>query len=267
VDVVVSSSNAPNASPPKYNDTLYEKGRLVSVWGGENLTVKVQGLEGIDLPADSLVWNVEGFDVPNNSLEYTFWWPSPRTPLIEIDLFGEEISKIYVDVPSVGSITENDALVQLAGTNPLAAVDIVGHGIEARDFVQSNIPPGGNRRADAFRHAYWNALCVSSPVISVSETLFVTTTHEYKNKWDDPHVQEAFNSTMDLRNNLVGTTAYHPSLISTEENRAIIRSDIFGKYDNGELWIWDFPQDFTDNNGAHTDSNGMLLKSDGTTIY
>ncbi len=96
---------------------------------------------------------------------------------------------------------------------------------------------------DAIRHSYWNALCASDALVSNQATLFVTTAHEYNNKWgintigNRADAQQAFNSTMDLHNNALGRATVH-SILGIPNGPAIL-VDLMQKYAAGVCWIWD----------------------------
>jgi hypothetical protein len=102
------------------------------------------------------------------------------------------------------------------------------------------------------------SLSVSQVGVAQWEALLISTWHEHDNRGDEPH-QQAFNSTMDLHNNAVGSTISHTTLLGLPD-RTPIQNDITQQYTNGGLWIWA-------GGGAQENSEGILVKSNGTKIY
>jgi hypothetical protein len=62
-----------------------------------------------DLPDGYITWESTGFTIPNNSTNYTFTWSGTGIKEIDIVVAGAA-NKIYVDVPDVGSLSEQAAL-------------------------------------------------------------------------------------------------------------------------------------------------------------
>ncbi len=73
------------------------------------------------------------------------------------------------------------------------------------------------------------------------------------------HKGTAFDSTMALYNNEIGSTVIHRKLLVLPDFDAI-KADLLKKYDAGELWIWDGP-------GTSKQSNGQIIKSNGVKIF
>lgn len=78
--------------------------------------------------------------------------------------------------------------------------------------------------------------------------------------------QPAFDSTMDLHNNLAGALTIHTyqdflngELVTLPDFNAIL-ADLLNKYKAGTMWIWDGGVD-------ESSSQGILLTSNGTKIY
>jgi hypothetical protein len=140
-----------------------------------------------------------------------------------------------------------------------AVAPIIAYGVEARDYCNTNNPVGPQR--DAIRHAMWNALSVSSWLVSAAEIDAVTTGHEYDNCYSDH--EQAFNSTMDLKHNDVGQTADHSTSLGNPDRPAIL-TDLGGKYSSGVMWIWAAGASPTN---SEANSEGILIKSDRTKIH
>jgi hypothetical protein len=249
---------------------------LFSVWNKEHfmMDVKIEpAFFASSLPAGFIIWpySAGGFSIPNNTMNYTFNWSSTGTKEVTVNfpLCGLT-KKVYVDVPDVGDVSEQQALMAISLLGPSIPGRIIMYGVQAKSYVNDPAngfgPTFGYQRWDAFRHAYWNALCVSDALVTSGMTELVTTGHEYNNKHGisafglsvDP--QQAFNTTMDLHNNAVGRGCAHTTLLGLPDRSAII-SDINTRYTNGELWIWDGPP------RKEGDSEGILLKSNGAKIY
>lgn len=253
VDLKVSSDNSPTGSDPKYIDSPMQGSadNLFAVWDGEDFTVNI--VTPIQtFPAGFIKWNVPGFNIPDNTLEFTFSFPTVGTKRIEI-IFGSDTKKIWVDVPYVGTVTRDDAALSVGAVD---AATIFEAAVIAQNHANAAHPVGPRR--DAIRHAMWNSVAVSSGILFAppeADVLLVTTAHEFDNKNTD--MQQAFNSSMDLFNNIIGAGVVEPMIGGANLN-AIVQ-DLEGKYDSGELRKWD-------GNGAQEDSEGILFNSDDTKV-
>lgn len=158
-----------------------------------------------------------------------------------------------MDVPNVGDLSQLQASL-LIGV--LESGLILDYANEALEYANSTFPIGPQR--DAFRHSYWMALSVSNVLVLQNDALMISTAHEHDNRDDSPH-QQAFNSTMDLYNNAVGSTIVHSTMLGAPD-RPSIQADIFGRYAAGMLVIWE-------GGGSQENSEGILIKSDGSKIY
>gem|GEM_PF-2613219 len=250
----------PTGSPAKYTNDTPNVGcadNLFSTWLNEQFQVKVN-IEPSELasslPTGFITWSSVGFSISDNTTNYTFTWSTTgiKEVTVNFPLCGIT-KKIRVDIPDVGNYSETYALLNLVSAEAVAP--IIAYGIEATDYCNTNYPVGPQR--DAIRHAMWNALSVSSWLVSAAEIDAVTTGHEHDNR-DNDH-QQAFNSTMDLKNNDVGQTVNHSTSWGNPD-RPAIRTDLDGKYSAGVMWIWV-------GGGAQENSEGILVKSDGIKIY
>jgi hypothetical protein len=108
-------------------------------------------------------------------------------------------------------------------------------------------------------------MCASDILVSNAAVLLVTTAHEHNNKFGVPNFfwqtgasQDAFNSTMDLRNNLIGLSTSH-SILGIPDFSAILQ-DLESQYQQGLMWIYD-------GSTSETASEGILKKSNQQKIY
>lgn len=261
-----SNGFPPTGLPGKYSSTP-EKGsvdNLISVWPAEELKITIDIPEPFksNPPAGLISWNAPDHTVPDQTTEFTFSWLDTGTKTIQITIGGSTF-KVVVDVPNVGNISQGDALLAL---DPITAASVVAFGIEAMNY--SNDPanfPSVVPKKDAIRHSYWTALCASDSLVNNSGVLFVTTAHEHNNKWEGSSFggstapQQAFNSTMDLRNNLIGIATSHMTGIGTPDRAAILQ-DLNQQYQQGLMWIYD-------GSTSEAASEGILSKSNRQKIY
>ena len=247
----------PTGSAAKYNNnpTNGSADNLFSTWLNEQfrVNVNIQPTElANNLPSGFIKWTAAGFTISDNTTNYTFSWDSTGVKEITVELPSCGITKkVRVDVPDVGILSQT-AAVALVGA---PSVFVLAYAQEAINYSNINFPVGPQR--DAFRHAYWMSLSVSQLGVAQWEALLISTGHEHNNR-DDDH-QQAFNSTMDLHNNSVGSGITHTTLLGTPD-RTPIQNDITQQYTNGGLWIWR-------GGGAQENSEGILVKSNGSKIY
>jgi hypothetical protein len=260
VQIKVSSANSPTGSDPKYTVTpeIPKKGNadnLFSVWPEEDFTVKVKLPESFQLPPNLIKWNVPGENIPDNAKEHTFNWTAVGTKRIEVQI-GESKFEIWVDVPHVGDVGQAQAIATMP---PWATAQIGAWAVFAQDYCNANYPVSPKR--DAIRHSYWCALSASDGYVTQDQILYFATAHEFDDKWNDTPREQAFNSTMDLWNNFVGSTVNisHPTLPPTPNITQILQT-LEQKYSAGELRIYD-------GSTSEGESEGIILKSNGTKIH
>lgn len=247
----------PTGSAAKYNNTpnTGSADNLFATWLNEQFRVNVNiepAALANNLPAGFIKWTTAGFTIPDNTAEYTFSWSSVGVKEITVEFPSCSLTKkVRVDVPDVGILSQT-AAAALVGA---PSVFVLAYAQEAINYSNTNFPVGPKR--DAFRHAYWMSLSVSQLGVAQGEALLISMGHEHDNR-DDDH-QQAFNSTMDLHNNLVGSGIGHTTLLGTPD-RTPIQNDITQQYTNGGLWIWA-------GGGAQENSEGVLVKSNGSKIY
>ncbi len=261
-----SNGFPPTGLPGKYSSTP-KKGsvdNLISVWPAEELKIIIEIPEPFksNPPAGLITWNAPGHTVPDQTTEFTFSWLDTGSKTITITIGGSTF-KVVVDVPNVGNISQGDALLAL---DPITAASVVAFGIEAMNY--SNDPanfPSVVPKKDAVRHSYWTALCASDILVDNQGVLFVTTAHEHNNKWGvstfggSTAPQQAFNSTMDLRNNLIGIATSHMTGIGTPDRPAVLQ-DLNQQYQQGLMWIYD-------GSTSEAASEGILSKSNRQKIF
>ena len=256
--------NSPFGSPAKYHWTP-NKGsadNLFSTWTGEQFKIDVVTIPQIDLanlPNNAITWTASSGEViPNNSLSHTFTWSSTgvKTITVNFPLWGFSRT-VHVDVPNVGILGENAVIASLL-LDPLNVVSVGLIGTYAQTAISNanDIYPVAVSEKDAFRHAYWNALCVSSVLVNPFHVLSITTAHEFTNRADG---QQAFNSTMDLYNNAVGRTMVHMNLLLAPDVEAIAM-DFIQKFPSGAFMVWA-------GEGSEGASEGILIKSNYGKFY
>lgn len=255
VEIKVSGSNSPTGSAPKYEDAP-EAGSargLFSVWPEEDFTVKVMLNEAFEAPADFIRWDVPGEEITNNSIEHTFNWSATGARRIGIQV-GELTFETWVDVPNVGTVNRAQAIATLS---PWATARIGSWASTAIDYSNNTYPL--SPKQDAIRHAYWCALSASDPLVSQQQILYLSTAYEFDNKWNDKH--QAFNSTMDLHNNLIGSMVQIslPAQTAAPDTKQILET-LEQKYSAGALWIYD-------GETSERASEGLLLRSNGEEIF
>jgi uncharacterized membrane protein len=261
IELKVSSANAPTGSAPKYAESPKKMNadNLFAVWPSEDFTVKVKLPDSFQLPAAFIKWVVPDETIPYNTTEHTFSWNTTGAKRIKVQVSDSEFT-VWVDLPNVGTVTQGAALLTVG---PITAAAIVLYGTEARDYANQNY--GVTPKRDAIRHSYWTALCASDILVDIEGVIYVTTAHEYNNKWGydefgNPVAKEqAFNSTMDLRSNLLGSSTVHTQVTGGPDRDAIL-IDLLNQYDLGLMWIYD-------GEGSQDQSEGILWKSNQTKIF
>lgn len=239
---------------------------LLAVWADEEITLRLlfEPEEfGVNLTDNFVVWEIQGEEIPPNTLEHTFIFSEPGIRYKIILKFKKlkEEKWIYVDVPDIGTIGQDAAAaviwLSLGGSRRIHLIDLY------RGWATDWALPMEEPRRDALRHAFGMALCASDPAVGAENGLYIGKAHEVTNK------QEAFLSTMDLHNNLIGsqtvytTDGIRPPILTVVKIPDVpkIQQELLRKYDEGKLFIWD-GDPTTPNNG-----DGQVIKSDGTKIY
>jgi len=254
----------PTGLSGKYDETP-EKGsidNLISVWPSEEITVIVNLPEPFKSNPDPglITWEAPEHTVPDQTTEYKFKWTDTDTKTVKITV-GSSTFKVVIDLPNVGNISQTDALLAV---DPISAGGIVTYGNQALIYANAQYPTATPKK-DAIRHSYWTALCVSDVLVDPQAVLFVTTAHEHNNKWGvdkyggSVEPQQAFNSTMDLRNNLIGLSTIHSTGAGTP-NETVILQDLNAQYEQGLMWIYD-------GDASEDVSEGILSKSNHQKIY
>lgn len=266
IEMKVNSANPPaGTAGGKYSDpdrpTRGSADNLFSVWPEEDFTVKIQLPDTFQLPPGLIKWSVQGesISIPDNTKEFTFNWATPGLRRIEIRI-GESIFLVWVDLPDVGTLNQNEAAMAV---DPFSALAIAAHAATAILYANNSYPISPKR--DAMMHSFWNALCASDNSVDFGAILLIGRAHEFNNKfgipnffWQDGNPQHAFNTTMDLRNNGIGTTASH-SIVGVPDWNAIL-PDLENKYNAGQMWIYD-------GNTSQGASEGILSKSNREKIF
>ena len=262
IDIKVhQTKKGPQNSDPKYKDApkAYIASNLFSVWPNEEAIVKIKLPPPFDqqanLPANLIKWEVPGHTIANNTLEAPLSWGSLGNSIKEVKItVGGSEFKLHFKVQTVGILSELEASALVPNASPI----MFAYRQESIAFGTSY--PAGPQD-DAMRHAYWCSVSVSTFPVTAGDVELISTGHEYSNRYDDK--QQAFNSTMDLKNNAVGMAVNHQA--NGLPDRAAIRTDLEQRYNAGEMYIWEIP------NGAASrlqqDSEGIIIKSNGTRVY
>jgi hypothetical protein len=263
IDIKVhQTQNGPQGSAPKYNNApqAYIASNLFSVWPNEEAIVKVKLPPPFDqpqnLPANLVNWEVPGHTIPDNTLEAPLSWTlgfGNNTKEVKITIGGSEF-KLHFKVQGVGILSELEAAALVPNASPI----MLAYRQEAIDFG-TTYPAGP--QDDAMRHAYWCSVSVSTFPVTAGDVDLISTGHEYSNRYDDQ--QQAFNSTMDLKNNAVGMSVNHQ--VNGLPDRAAIRTELEQRYNAGEMYIWEIPRGAPSR--LQQDSEGILIKSNGSPIH
>jgi hypothetical protein len=258
--------NGPQGSAPKYNDSpsVGSATNLFSVWPDEEIILKVKMPPPFDqqgnLPANLIKWDVPGHTFADNTLEARMKWgvnffnSAVNTKEIIITIGGTEF-KVHVKVQGTGLLSEAEG----AALVPHAAPVMLAHSFEATSYTNSTFPVSPKR--DAIRHAYWCSLSVSTFPVTAGDVPLISTGHERDNRYNDK--QQAFNSTMDLKNNAVGISVNRQ--VNGLPDKAAIKQALEHLYTAGEMHIWEVPSGAA--SASQGDSEGIVRKSDGTKIH
>jgi len=249
----------PQGSAPKYNDAPKHgiASNLFSVWPNEEITLKIT-LPSSQSPTAGLIkWTELNHTIADNSLTATMSWPlsltASNTKEIKVKI-GSAEHIIHVRVQGVGFVSQVEATALV----PNVAVAALYYRQESIDF--GAIFPAGPQQ-DAMRHSYWNSVCVSTFGVMEGDILFYTAAHKNSNRYND--AQQAFNSTMDIENNVIGASVNHQ--VDGLPDRTTIVTELIQRYNAGEMVIWEVPVGAPSTNEG--DSEGILIKSKGTRIY
>jgi hypothetical protein len=247
---------------------------LLAVWSdgpkGTELKIKLILPEGFVLPPNFITWTADDYTtpIPANSKEWTFNWRGKfGRKKITIDLPMAKLRRlIYVDVPNVGTLSEEAAKRDLRNLDKLAGLWIAS---EWADKWSEAVTGKSPAERNALKHSYWNALGASNVAIGKTFTLQFTTAHEYSNKVKDQGSSDtklgAYNNTMDLFNNDVGAntaiTKQDP-VKGPVPDTAAIQAALLQKLSAGELMIWDGTGEWNSKT-----TNRLLIKSNKQKYY
>ena len=262
IDIKVhQTKKGPQNSDPKYKDApkAYIASNLFSVWPNEEAIVKIKLPPPFDqqanLPANLIKWEVPGHTIADNTLEAPLSWGSlgNSTKEVKIIVGGSEF-KLHFKVQTVGVLSELEAAFLLPNAWPI----MLAYRQESLNFG-TTYPAGP--QDDAMRHAYWCSVSVSTFPVTAGDVELIATGHEYSNRYDDK--QQAFHSTMDLKNNAVGMGVNHQ--VNGLPDRAAIQIELEQRYIAGEMYIWEVPRGAASR--LERDSEGILIKSNGSRIH
>jgi hypothetical protein len=236
---------------------------IISTWPGMPIELFVD-LKGLDetatLPANFIKWTVPGpgNQIPVNQRRASVIWSSPGTRQIVIEVGGAKF-RVVIDVPDVGDRGEEEAALM----NPPAAFLARAYVSDADGWAATALPDDSDitdtLKANALRHSCWNALMASDSLIGPSWGLLFSTAHEFNN-WAIDH-GDAFDSTMDLHNNFIGSLEIHSVL--GVPNYVAIRAALLGRLGKGDLWI--VPHEFAESETGHI--SGHVIKSNHQKVF
>lgn len=238
---------------------------IVSVWPDDTIELLVD-LSGVltesTLPPNTITWSAPGIAVAANTMNATLSWSTSGTRQIEITI-GESRKHVAIDVPDVGSLSASTA----AAIDPFGAANALLYANLAANWAASvhtdddrdHTEPG---KANALQHSYWNALMASDILLGPAKALFFSTAHEFTGRAGGA---VAFDSTMDLHNNFIGSLVSHTSHLGVGDQSAI-KSELLSRLSAGDLWIVaSGPLSFS--SGVSNGEIGHVIKSNGNKIF
>jgi hypothetical protein len=211
------------------------------------------------IPNNFIQWTSTGFVIPDNTLDYFFYWDSIGVGTVNIALPSIGISTtVVVDRPNVGETMESVARGALYLYIPAMA--------QYRNEAISWADPFSDPKKNALRHAYWHSLMSSDGAIGAALAIYLSTSHEYSTKYGDPGLlgvvaatspySEAPDCSVDLYNNLIGSGVSRINLADPDNpvpDRAAIQNVLLQLYNDGGLWI--------------ADQNKFIRKSNNEKLY
>ena len=231
---------------------------IVSEWPNDSMVLQVDSggvLNATNLPPNFIQWSAPDHTISANQLSATLVWSTPGTRQVVITVSGT-IYRVVIDVPDVGSYSETFA----AALDPIEAAMAFQYAQEAMSWAAIALPDdpnnNGTEGANALQHSCWNALMASDLFIGPAEALFFSTAHEYTGKASAGGL--AYDSTMDLHNNYIGSLVIHRSWTGSADSDAI-HTDLLGRLSAGDLWI--IKQEPTGDHVRH------VIKSNGKKVY
>jgi hypothetical protein len=248
----------PEGSAPKYAHApaKYNASNLFSLWPNEPAVVKIKlPLAAATLPPNLITWSIPGHTYGGNTLEAPVKWAgvSAGTKEILITIGGVQF-KVHIIVQRVGLLSQAEAALLAPNAAPVMLLNRQ----EAIDF--GALYPVGPKQ-DAMRHAYWCSLSASTGFVTPNDVSMISQGHEYTNRYEGR--QQAFNSTIDLKNNAVGCEVIYQS--NGQPNRRAIRAELERRYDAGEMYIWEVPDGAA--SPLQQASEGIVIKSNNQRIH
>jgi hypothetical protein len=224
--------------------------------------VNLGGFDVSKLPANFIVWSIDGQPTPpQNTLETPeLRWPGSfgvKTMQVTV---GGKVFTAKVDVPDVGKIGHYEwVALMVAARGPVVGPALVLQADQYADdaISWSSVYPAKPSRRNALQHGLWMAYCASNVGIGPTFALLLGSAHENNNYSSGNNW--AYETTMDLHNNLEGVISPHSTSLGNPDVAAI-QADLVGQLNAGDLWIWDSP--FNEHNGFKA-----TMKSDDSPIY
>lgn len=249
---------------------------LVSIWDAHTSSTQPAALKGdwmkarvvigdlaaVDLPADYIVWTIDGHPAPPpNTMETpSLSWPKDfGIQNIQATIGGSPYN-IRVDIPDVGTMDHAGWLGQMVATHGLKIATVgaaLADSYNRTETAWSDTYAGKLSARNALRHSSWIAHCASQDMITPAMAKLLGKAHEHNNF--SSGINWAYESTMDLHNNATGATCIH-QLNFGYPDTASIHNDLISKLTSGALWIWD-------SDGAEHSGFKATKKSDNTPIY
>jgi hypothetical protein len=247
------------ASPPYATSASFPRGpvnNIISAWAGDStrLVVDLPFDDSWTLPPNFIEWNVPGpgNEIPVNERKPTVSWSNPGVKQLLVKVGGRYFH-IVIDVPDVGAISQTTAAL----LNPIGAALSIGYATDAEFWAASALSDDhaneGTGKANALQHSAWNAFMASDIFLQPIGALYFSKAHEFSGKAAG---SLAYDSTMDLHNNEIGSEEVH-SILGLPDYSAI-KSALLARLRSGDLWVI----------APHNDQEiGHVIRSNGKKVY
>jgi len=247
------------ASPPYATSASFPRGpvnNIISAWAGDStrLVVDLPFDDSWTLPPNFIEWNVPGpgNEIPVNERKPTVSWSNPGVKQLLVKVGGRYFH-IVIDVPDVGAISQTTAAL----LNPIGAALSIAYATDAEFWAASALSDDhaneGTGKANALQHSAWNAFMASDIFLQPIGALYFSKAHEFSGKAAG---SLAYDSTMDLHNNELGSEEVH-SILGLADYSAI-KSALLARLRSGDLWVI----------APHNDQEiGHVIKSNGEKVY
>jgi hypothetical protein len=205
---------------------------IAAAWPDEPLNLYVTGITPEMMAANpSLVtWSTDGAALtpaPHMG-EVDLTWSSTGLKEVTVTVAGNTLTAM-VDVPDVGYIPFLVAVF----SQPVAATALDEGRYKAEAWAAQFHSKDEGEEGNAAQHSYWNAFAASDMLVTQAATLYITTAYEYQARAAG---HSAFDSSMDLHNNLVGVGVNHTNFLGFPAQEAI-KNELRGLLRSGEMRV------------------------------